>query len=103
MYAKDVDTKSKIPASTPDDCCTIFRAGGATLSLYADALGVTIMATSSLASPPSSAGAGAAGSAGCRLSPLQFPQPKGVIRRHPWLGLAPFGLGLLVGAALLSG
>jgi hypothetical protein len=37
------------------------------------------------------------------LSPLQFPQPKGVIRRHPWLGLAPFGLGLLVGAALLSG
>lgn len=34
---------------------------------------------------------------------LQFPRPKGVIERHPWLGVAPFGLGLLVGAALLSG
>jgi DNA-binding CsgD family transcriptional regulator len=34
---------------------------------------------------------------------LQFPRPKGVIQRHPWLGMAPFGLGLLVGAALLSG
>jgi signal transduction histidine kinase len=34
---------------------------------------------------------------------LQFPQPKRVLVRHPWLGLAPFGLGLLVGAALLSG
>ena len=34
---------------------------------------------------------------------LQFPRPKGVIVRHHWLGLAPFVLGLLVGAALLSG
>lgn len=34
---------------------------------------------------------------------LLFPQPKRVIQRHPWLGVAPFGLGLLVGVALLSG
>lgn len=34
---------------------------------------------------------------------LHFPRTKGVIQRHPWLGLAPFGLGLLVSAALLSG
>ena len=34
---------------------------------------------------------------------LQFPQPKGVIQRHPWLGLAPFGRGLLVACALAVG
>lgn len=34
---------------------------------------------------------------------LQFPRPKRVLERHAWLGVAPFGLGLLVGAALLSG
>lgn len=34
---------------------------------------------------------------------LQFPRPKGVIERHPWLGVAPFGLGLLGGGSYRAG
>jgi signal transduction histidine kinase len=34
---------------------------------------------------------------------LHFPRTKDVVQRHPWLGRVPYGLGLLVGAALLTG
>lgn len=33
---------------------------------------------------------------------LQFPRPKAILVRHPWLGVAPFAIGLLVAATLLS-
>jgi signal transduction histidine kinase len=34
---------------------------------------------------------------------LLFPRPKRIIQRYPWLGLVPFGVGILVGIVVLLG
>ncbi len=34
---------------------------------------------------------------------LLFPRPKQIIQRHPWLALLPYGLGLVILAALIAG
>jgi hypothetical protein len=34
---------------------------------------------------------------------LLFPRPKGIIERHPWLGLFPYGVGLIILIELITG
>ena len=34
---------------------------------------------------------------------LLFPRPKQIIERHPWLGLLPYGVGLIILVALMTG